>query len=299
MNLFSISQLAQFSGIKPHTIRMWEQRYNALKPDRSEGNTRYYNNVQLRRLLNIVSLQQQSIKVSALCALSDKEIFKLLGDLPDNTVNDNAEGYFISQLIAAGMSYDEVHFEKTFSHCLLKYGMKEAYTKVIYPMLIRLGLLWTKDSIPPAQEHFISNLLRQKLFTAIDALPPAKPGSDCWLLYLPENEFHEIGLLHASYLIRLSGSKAIYMGANLPVDSLNEAVDQLSPEHLLLFLVHNNLPRDTEDYLNEIARRFRSKKIFVACQHKILTQVKTPKNVQWLASVADLEQQLVRNSVIN
>src|SRR5690606_366479 len=120
-------------GIKPHTIRMWEQRYNALKPDRSEGNTRYYDNSQLRRLLNIVSLMESDCKLSELCSMSDEKLFELISRRQHQTAENEPETYFVSQLIAAGMSYDEAYFEKMLSHCLLRYGMKGAYIKVIYP----------------------------------------------------------------------------------------------------------------------------------------------------------------------
>ncbi len=124
MDKFSISQGAQFSGIKPHNIRMWEQRYDVLNPHRSKGNTRYYSGNQLRRLLNIASLMQTGYKISELCAMNDERLFSLIksfkSDKPINGVNK----YFISQLIGSGMCYDESHFEKIFSHCLLQYGMK-------------------------------------------------------------------------------------------------------------------------------------------------------------------------------
>ncbi len=145
MNYFSISQLARYSGIKPHTIRMWEQRYNALTPNRSEGNTRYYDNKQLRRLLNIASLLESDYKVSELCKMPDKKLFSLVEELPNKTADNDINEFFVLQLVSAGMSYDEVSFDKIFSHCLLKYGIKEAYIKVIYPMLHRVGIMWTTN----------------------------------------------------------------------------------------------------------------------------------------------------------
>lgn len=265
MELFSISQLARFSGIKPHTIRIWEQRYNALQPNRTEGNTRYYDNDQLRRLLNIVSLMETDHKVSELCRMPDKKLFKLITELLHTRVSaDETDEYAISQLIAAGMSYDEPHFEKIFSHSVLRHGIKEAYVKIIYPMVERIGLLWAGDTIPPAQEHFISNIIRQKLFTAIDALPPPKSSSAAWILFLPENEFHEIGLLMANYMIRSSGRKVIYLGSDVPVQSLISAVADTVPQNLLLFLVHHDLPSEMEDYLNELGATFTNKKIYAA-----------------------------------
>lgn len=297
MNQFSISQLERFSGIKAHTIRIWEQRYHALQPNRTEGNTRYYDNEQLRRLLNIVSLSNMKYKVSELCAMPDQKLFKLVGEVKNETGNGTDE-YFVSQLIAAGMSYDVAYFDKIFSHCLRRYGMKDTYLKVIYPVLLRTGLLWGCDALVPANEHFISNLFRQKLFTAIDALPPPEPESDSWLLFLPENEFHEVGLLFSHYLVRLSGNKVIYLGSNIPLKSLINIGKGISYQNLLFFLVHNYLNEDIQEYLNELNDHFSGKKIYVAGDQKLLNQVKRAKNISFLSSVEDLEQSLVSNLIL-
>ncbi len=288
MNQFSISQLERFSGIKAHTIRMWEQRYNALQPSRSAGNTRYYDSGQLRRLLNIVSLASVDYKVSQLGVMSDKKLFKLVREL-----NNESDEFFVSQLIAAGMSYDELYFDKIFSHCLLRFGMKDTYLKVIYPVLVRTGLMWTCDEFPTAYEHFMNNLFRQKLSTAIDGLPPPKTNPRSWLLFLPENEFHEMGLLLSHYLIRLSGVKVIYLGSNFPMQSLLTVVTEISCHNLLLFLVHKDLKREIQKNLNELSNHFPGLKIYVAGDQKVLNQVKKGNNIIFLSSVADLEQQLL------
>ena len=294
MNLFSISQLSQFSGIKAHTIRMWEQRYNALKPNRSEGNTRYYDNLQLRRLLNIVSLMDSGYKVSELSVMSDKKLFTLLEEQQGNATSNDKEDFYISQLIAAGMSYDEQHFEKIFSHCLLRFGLKNAYIHVLYPLLLRIGLMWASNSIPPAQEHFISNIIRQKLFTAIDSLPPPASTAETWVLFLPENEFHEIGLLFAHYVVRLSGRKSIYLGANLPLDSLNNSLKDIKPDKLLLFLVRHNLPEESQQFLDTLRTFSPIKIIYLVGSKNLVGSLKMGK-IQWLQTVDDLDRVLGSN----
>jgi len=291
MNQFSISQLERFSGIKAHTIRIWEQRYNALQPNRSEGNTRYYDNAQLRRLLNIVSLAGQDYKISELGVMADKQLFKMVEGLINESENKTDE-YFVSQLIAAAMGYDELHFDKIFSHCLLRYGMKDTYIKVIYPVLVRTGLMWACDELPPANEHFITNLIRQKLFTAVNALPPPKTNLRPWILFLPENEFHEIGLLFSHYLIRLSGKKVIYLGSNVPRQSVINAANEISCRNLLLFLVHKDLDEEIHESLNKLCSQFPGKKIYVAGDKIVLSRVKNIDNITFLSSVEDLEQQL-------
>lgn len=293
MDLFSISQLARYSGIKAHTIRIWEQRYDALKPNRSEGNTRYYDSSQLRRLLNIVSLSGSGYRVSELCEMPDKKLFELVNKTTTERIDTAAKSeYYISQLIAAGMSYDENHFEKIYSSCFVRYGMKDTYTLVIYPMLVRVGLMWAGDAIPPANEHFISNLVRQKLFTAIDSLPPAEKGSEKWVLYLRENEFHEIGLLFTSYLIRLSGQQVLYLGADVPMESLQNSIKQIKPDYLLFFLVHNEVPEEVDQYTAELRKIFPGKRIFMAADESLLNQLNMQGRIQGLRSVEELETYL-------
>jgi methanogenic corrinoid protein MtbC1 len=293
MDLFSISQLQQFSGIKAHTIRIWEQRYNALTPSRSQGNTRYYSNYQLRRLLNIVSLMGFEYKISELCAMPDEMLFKIINShLKNYSSPDLAIEYTISQLLAAGMSLDENYFDTLFSGCIVRYGIKNTYVNVVYPMLERIGLMWTNDTMPPAQEHFISNIIRQKLFTAIDSLPPAKSSKDSWLLFLPENEFHEIGLLFAQYVIRSKGKKVFYLGCNVPLDTLTKVIKEITPANILFFLVHNNIPVDTQKYLNTLSANFRKTTIYLSGSEKLISGLKPGKSTKWIRSVEELEKQL-------
>lgn len=289
MNNFSISQLQQFSGIKAHTIRIWEQRYNALTPNRSEGNTRYYDGDQLRRLLNIVSLMDSDLKVSELCSMTDEKLFGLIKEkLVSKGEESGSPSYFVSQLIAAGAGYDSPSFEKIFSVCLDKYGVNHTYTKVIYPLLDRIGIMWSSDTIPPAQEHFISNIIRQKLFSAIDDTPAARSAKDTWLLFLPENEFHEIGLLFCWFLVRKAGKKVIYLGPNVPVSTLITTVTDTNPNNLLLFFVHNNLAKDVESYCKTLAKNFNNVKIHISGNEKLIGNIKKGRSINWLRSVEDL-----------
>jgi hypothetical protein len=292
MNLFSISQLAQFSGIKPHTIRVWEKRYHALHPARSEGNTRYYNNNQLRRLLNIVSLMQLNYKISQLGSMPDDELYKIIEKTAYAGVPEGAE-YFVLHLTRAGLSYDEQQFDKIFSHCILRYGLTETYKNILYPMMMRTGLMWSCNTMPPANEHFITNLIRQKISTAIDSLPHPAINSETWLLFLPEDEFHEIGLLFAHYVIRCSGRKVIYLGTNVPVDSLFTAAKDAQANKLLLFLVHRNATKKLQDYLNRVNKLSTGKEIYVAAGEDLIKYIKLPKKVQWLQSSQHLENVLL------
>lgn len=291
MNIFSISQISRYSGIKAHTIRIWEQRYHALQPGRSEGNTRYYDNRQLRRLLNIVSLAGRGHRISALCEMPDKKLFRLINETIAKDVEPSTgESYYVNQLIAAGMAFDEIHFDKILSSCLLRWGWKKTYAGVIQPMLERVGIMWAGDTIPPANEHFISNMIRQKLFMAIDSLRPYNPGSGSWLLFLREGECHELGLLFACFMLRSAGHRVIYLGPDMPFDSLTNSVETLKPDFLLLFLVHGEDPESVNEYLDQLKQRFSGKKIFVAGNEAVISQLNTGKKLQCLVSVDELDK---------
>lgn len=295
MDSFSISQLGRYAGVKPHTIRAWEKRYKALRPDRSKGNKRYYDGSQMRRILNIVSLIKAGHKVSKLCLMTDDQLSKLLHDFYGTNGNETPE-YFISQLISAGMAYDEAYFDRIFTRCIFRYKLKQAYVQVLLPMLFRIGILWKCNKASVAQEHFISNILRQKLFSAADAVPVSETGAGKWLLFLPENEFHDIGLLLAYNLIRLSGQHAIYLGSSVPMQVLRSAIQQIEPDNVFIFLVNRDYPKTLKIYLEEVMRHFTHGNIYVA-SHRPVQVARTParKRIRWLRTVDDLTELLLMN----
>lgn len=281
---------------------MWEQRHSALHPHRTEGNTRYYDNTQLRRLLNLVSLQETGKRISELSPLTDQELFELLKAHNSQTSRDEKtdRSFFINQLLAAGMTYDAPFFEKMLAHCLHRFGMKVTYTKVIYPMLQRIGFLWATNELPPAQEHFMSNLLRQKLFTAIDSLPPASSQAPTWLLFLPENEFHELGLLMADYLLKSDRQNTLYLGANVPLSSVAAAGEVWPADNLLLFLVHKDAPDSIEDFLEKLNQHFPATQVVLAAGPGIMEGVNVAPDVKVLHQLSDLEELLKsETSLIN
>jgi methanogenic corrinoid protein MtbC1 len=217
----------------------------------------------------------------------------LTGNLTPELKTDERNEYFIAQLLTASITYDEAHFEKVFSQCLLGRGLKETYNQVIYPLLNRIGLMWTKDTIVPAQEHFISNLIRQKLFSALDSLPPAKTNAETWLLFLPENEHHDMGLLFANYLIRSAGKKVFYLGDNVPFSSLESAVKDTKAQNMLLLLVHYDFVKDTQDYIDQLSHNFSSKNIFIAGNQKLISKLSLGSKLHWLKSIEELNTLLL------
>lgn len=286
MVLFSISQLSRFSGIKAHTIRAWEARYKALRPRRSEGNTRYYDSVQMNRLILLASLVKAGYKASQVAPLPDHKLRLLLETA--YSANRQTEDYFVSQLIAAGMSYDTARFEKIFAACLTRYRLKNMYQKILLPMLGRIGLMWRCDKTSPAQEHFISHLLRQKLLAAVDSLPLPDEGSKKWLLFLPENEFHELGLLMAYNLIRLAGQQVVYLGANVPWGALPAVIKETQPDRLLFFNHFQTMPKTALSSLKELSLTFTNIRICAAGLTTGIARTVTSPCLRVLGSVEDL-----------
>ncbi len=287
MNQLSIAQLAQFSGIKPHTIRIWEQRYNALSPQRTDGNTRTYSDNDLRRLLNIVTLLDSKYKVSDVCVMTDEQLQNLIKQhLLEH--GDGESHKYVLQLIAAGLEFKQLEFENTLNHCLEKMGTTATYKEVVYPLLQRLGMMWAANLMPPAQEHFISNIIRQKLLVAIDALPPPTDKAKTWVLFLAEDEFHEIAVLFAHYILRNRGENVIYLGANVPLSTLQQASVSIRPDKVLTFFIKSNFTVDQQQYLNSVRDCFPNGMIYISGSEKLISNLELDSDTMWLKNIDDL-----------
>jgi len=235
----------------------------------------------------MVSLVNAGYRASEVGPLSDDKLHQLLESIVSTRTNAT-EDYFISQLIAAGLTYDEARFEQILAYCIVRYRLKNTYRYVLLPMLERIGLLWRCDKISPTHEHFVSNLLRRKLFALVDALPAPDPSAERWLLMLPENEFHEMGLLLAYNIIRLSGHGAVYLGANVPLASMAAAVKEISADRILIFTLQSELSKPILAFLKELDLTFSGKKIYLAGNPTRPANAANYRRVQWLHTVEDL-----------
>ena len=292
---YSISDLEQLSGVQTHTIRIWERRYHALEPSRSAGNTRFYDDQQLKRLLNIVGLNKSGLKISQACALSNQEMDALLDQQIKATVaQDEHFEYYISQMLKHGISYSEFHFDELITAGIEHYGLNKMYKYVLYPLLVRLGLMWRRDQLCPAQEHFIVNMIRQKLYKAIDEIPVLSSLAPSWLLFLPEDEDHDIGLLFAHYMLKSAGQKVIFLGSKVPLDSLTDAMNNKNITQLLFFIVRLKPRHEINQYLNELSARFADVKIRIAGDGKIIQEVELPSNVSWFQSIEEFEHLITK-----
>jgi DNA-binding transcriptional MerR regulator len=271
---YTINDLANISQIKPHTIRIWEQRYNLLEPRRTSTNIRYYDDAQLKKLLNITTLLQGGHKISKIANLTDVEMGDKVKKLLETKEQNNANAIYINELLISALTFDPEKFEKVFSTCLLRYGFSTAIETILYPMLYRVGVMWQSEEINPAQEHFISNLARQKLFSAIDGIPiPPSTKNKC-LLFLPQHEEHELGLLYSHYLLLKSGIRSYYLGQRLPFENLMGAVEVIDPNYLIFFFITPQPFQQLQNYINKVNKPFPERKIYLCGPSKILNSLK-------------------------
>jgi DNA-binding transcriptional MerR regulator len=214
MNQFTIKDLEHLSGIKAHTIRIWEQRYSFLKPERTETNIRYYNNDHLKLILNIALLNKYGYKISHIDKMSVDDMRQKILTL--NTTEAQEENR-INLLIQCMVDVDMHGFEQLLNQYIREYNVDKAIMQIVFPFLERIGLLWVTNHIHPAQEHLVSNVIRQKIILGIDKLPLADASKPIILMFLPEGELHEIGLLFMQYVLKMHGHNVLYVGANIPL----------------------------------------------------------------------------------
>ncbi len=291
--LYSISDLEQLSGVSAHNIRIWERRYNALQPSRTAGNTRFYSDDQLKKLLNIAGLYYSGHKISKACAMGKEETAAFLQQEIDLTIAQGSRyEYYITQIINNSLEYDEHHVNLLITNSFEQNGVLETYKFVLYPLLVRLGLMWRNESLCPSQEHFLSSIIRQKLFVAIDSCSGSKDPSNSWLLFLPEDEDHDIGLLLASYLLRSSGNRVIYLGPKVPLFALSNTDGATNPVNMLFFMTRARPANAAQDYIDQLARNFPEKQIYISGNQRLLAELKFPERVKWLHDIRDFENVL-------
>jgi DNA-binding transcriptional MerR regulator len=285
---YSIKELEHLSGIKAHTIRMWEQRYGILNPKRTETNIRFYDDSDLKNILNISLLNEHGYKISKIAKMSCHEISAEVCNL---AYADSEHSQQMNTLLLAMIEMDEERFDKVLSTIILQKGLERTMLQVIYPFLTKLGILWQTGNINPAQEHFVSNIIRQKLIVAIDGQVIARPDSaPRYLLFLPEGELHEIGLLFMNYLLRSRNCHVMYLGQNLPFPDLISTVSVYKPHYICTVFTAMPGPDQVQGYLHnlaEIAAPYKAT-VFVCggqVQHAFFC---FPDNVCRLSSLQDL-----------
>lgn len=244
---YSIKDLERLSGIKAHTLRIWEQRYNALKPERTDTNIRFYRDADLKRILNISLLNNNGYKISKIMKMTDEEIVAEVDKLLNSYKSESDQ---IENLTMCLMELNEDRFEKTISNAILHFGFENTYEKIVFPFLKQLGNMWQVGMINPAQEHFVSNLIRQKLIVGIDQLQPNKMhSSKTYLLFLPNGELHEIGLLYCHFLIKSKGHRVLYLGQSVPMEDVFHISQSTNPDRIISVFTSRLADIDLEAYL--------------------------------------------------
>lgn len=249
---YFIKDIENITGIKAYTLRIWEQRYNLLEPKRTDTNIRYYEEDDLKYMLNISILNNNGWKISKIAKMSREEVQRRT--LAINEYNSKYEGQ-IKALSGAMISFDEAEFNKTLAINILKLGMEETMINIIFPFLEHVGLLWLSGSIHPAHEHFITNLIRQRLYVAIDQLGIGQEkGAKKYLLFVPAGENHDLSLLFAAYMLRSRRQSVIYLGTATPLEDLNSIFQMHSPDYLFCSLTTANAAMPTQIYINSLAK---------------------------------------------
>ncbi|MEL7003009.1 MAG: MerR family transcriptional regulator [Bacteroidota bacterium] len=286
MGKYSIKELERLSGIKAHTIRIWEKRYNIICPSRTETNIRTYSDEDLKKILNISILNSNGYKISQIANLTDDEILAFVQELAEEKPNTDI---FIDQLTMSMIEFDEIKFEFLLTDFIEKYGFQNTIVEIIYPFLQKIGILWLSNNINPIQEHFMSNLIRQKIIVAIDGLS-SKVADDAKsvVLFLPENELHEIGLLFYYFLLKNLGYKTYYLGQYVPIKELETSVDILKPDFLVASISNPLTARKFGEFLTLLSTKFPNQEVYLTGKPVFTTGDQLPKNVHSFNDAAHL-----------
>ncbi len=286
MSTYSIKDLEQLSGIKAHTLRIWEQRYNLLNPKRTETNIRYYDDEDLKLILNVAFLNENGYKISRIVAMPRREIKAEVLRMTEESLAQDDQLHALTFCI---IDMDEEGFERVFNACIVKLGFEQTMLDVIYPFMSKIGVLWQTGSITPAQEHFISNLVRQKLIVAIDALTQLNTGKK-FLLFLPEGELHEISLLFSCFLIKASGHRVVYLGQSTPQEDLRMVYRVHQPDYMLTVLTSALSSETTQEYVSSLSAQFPDTQLLVSGYQVIAKDLVFPSNVRLMRHFADFKE---------
>ena len=287
MGKYSIKELEQLSGIKAHTIRIWEKRHQLIEPHRTTTNIRFYSDNDLKKIINVSILNNNGVKISKIVKLTLDEINQQVAELSE-TKNDI--GIYIEQLIVAMIDMEEETFEKLLGSLALKFGFEKTMLEIVYPFMEKIGVLWLTDNITPAQEHFISHLIRQKIIVAIDALPLAPKTEKKAVLYLRETELHELGLLFYHYIIKKLGIRTYYLGQTVPYKSMISACHEHLPDLVVTALTAGPKPGDMQKYLDQLSSDLPNCQILITGYALKKASVELPKNIQMFPNVLTLRE---------
>jgi DNA-binding transcriptional MerR regulator len=289
MNSFTIKDLENLSGIKAHTIRIWEQRYGLLKPKRTETNIRYYSNEELKTILNVALLNKYGFKISHIGRMQPHEVHDRITNLSDARA---IQERMVNELVQAMIDLDMDAFERIISEYISSKGIERAVTQIIFPFLEKIGILWQTGHIHPAQEHLVTNVIRQKLIVAIESTGSSVTLQKTFLLFLPEGEHHELGLLFMYYLLKSRGAKTIYLGANVPLADVEQVVTLKKPDLAFIHLTGNCSGFNFEKFLGGMQQRVGGITTIVSGQLTQQYKKKVPGCIHFKRSLSEVMEYL-------
>lgn len=287
MNAFTIKDLENLSGIKAHTIRIWEQRYSFLKPNRTGTNIRYYNNDELKTILNVALLNKYGFKISHIDKMTEQEMSQKIV-----TINDQyaQQEYVINSLIQAMINMDLDVFDKLLNEYIKIKGIEKTIHHLIFPFMERIGVLWVTGHINPAQEHLTSNIIRQKLIVGTEMVSNMMVSDKVGLLFLPEGEFHEIGLLYVQYLLKSKGIKVFYLGANVPLEDVEYVINHKKPDFVYSHLTSVSSAFSFEKFLMQAIKKIENVPLIISGRLAASYEKKIPPQIIFKKSVQEVSE---------
>jgi MerR family transcriptional regulator, light-induced transcriptional regulator len=292
--IYSIKDLEKLSGIKAHTLRIWEQRYGLISPKRTQTNIRYYEDEDLKFVLNIALLNRNGFKISKIAGMTKANIAEKVASLSEVNFEYGTQ---LDALTLSMIEMNEFKFDRILSANIRQIGFERAMLEIIYPFLDKLSLLWLTGSIHPVQENFISYLIRQKLIVAIDKTPLLSgPDVKKFLLYLPEGERQELTLLFMHYLVKSRGYQVVYLGQDISLTDLRDAGQILSPDFIFTMITETFGKEPVQRYVDKLADAFPDSRILLSGYQVIAQNVKAPENAVILSS---LDQTLAFLEAVN
>ncbi len=284
---YSIKDLEKITGIKAHTIRIWEKRYGIVEPSRTQTNIRFYSDKDLRHLMNVAILNKYGYKISNIQSMTDVEISNSVVELTNQDLDNDHQ---VDNLVMAMIELDEPRFEKIISTSIIKDGFGITFEKLLQKFLEKVGILWQIGKIIPVQEHFITQLIKQKLILAIDGQQKLIETHKTFLLFLPENEFHELALLYLNYLIRKAGHKAIYLGQNVPLQNIKKVFQIHHVDYLVTSAVSFGTEETLSNLIEELIQDYGDKKILIGGNFAAFQSITFPENFTQFGSIADFSK---------
>jgi DNA-binding transcriptional MerR regulator len=281
--VYSIKDLEKLSGIKAHTIRIWEQRYHILEPQRTKTNIRYYQDEDLKVLLNVALLNKNGIKISKIAKMEDQELVEKVAAISEINFHDGTQ---LDALTISMVEMDENKFDRIVNTNIDQIGFEQTMMEVIYPFLDKLSLLWLTGSINPVQENFISHLIRQKIISAINTTPlSSAEGNEKIILYLPEGERQELSLLFMHYLLKSRGKYVLYLGQDISLADLSDA-NRIQKADLIFTMITETFAKESvQQYVDHLAEAFPNTQILLSGYQVVAQQVDAPGHVTILKSL--------------